>query len=201
MDPSPDQNKESRVSTMKASTLFVVSIALFIGLASFAAAKYFNLFNGGAKLPEPIKEEPVMVLVANSDFYKDIAITAGDVRVRELTAEEKAGGATSFYEKNKFQFLPPMASAANLRIPNRKIKADTVLLREHFKDELPEAVTLRLNPGMHAANVMVPKERAASGVIQLGEYVNVYLTSRVPKPDGTTNIETAQIARKARVIM
>ncbi len=183
---------------MKASTLFVVSIALFVGLASFATAKYFGLFNGGPKLEAPIKEEPVMVLVANSDFYPNIAISANDVRVRELTAEEKSGG---FYEKNKGKFLPAIAAAANLRIPNQKIKADTVLMREHFREELPEAVTLRLNRGMDAVNVMVPKERAASGVIQLGEYVNVYLTSRIPRSDGATMIQTAQVARNCRVIM
>jgi Flp pilus assembly protein CpaB len=183
---------------MKASTLFVVSIALFVGLSSFAAAKYFGLFGPKGPVEAPVKEEPVMVLVANSDFYPNIAISLNDVRVRELTAEEKSGG---FYEKNKGKFLPPVAAAANMRVPNQRIKADTVLMREHFMEGLPDAVTLRLNKGMRAVNVMVPKERAASGVIQLGEYVDVYLTARIPTADGKTMIETAQIARDVRVIM
>jgi Flp pilus assembly protein CpaB len=143
-------------------------------------------------------QEPVLVLVANTDFYPNIALSSADVRVRELTAEERSGG---FYEENKGKFLPPNIAAANMRIPSQKIKADAVLMREHFRDELADAAVIRMKNGMRAVNVMVPKERAAGGVIQLGEYVNVLLTCRIPKPDGNTMVETAEIGRDCRVIL
>jgi Flp pilus assembly protein CpaB len=147
--------------------------------------------------PEP-KEEPIMVLVANSDFYPNIAITAADVRVRQLTPEEISGG---FYDKNKGKFLPPNAAAVNLRIPNQKIKADTVLMREHFKEEHPDPVSLRLDRGMSAVTVVVPKQHAAGGVIQLGEFVDVWLFYRLNDGEGKTKAAFAQIARDCRVIM
>jgi Flp pilus assembly protein CpaB len=185
---------------MKASTLFVVCIALFIGLAAAAGAKYVGLFEKKATIDTTVKEEPIMILVANNDLYPGIAITAADVRVREVTAadKEKAG---NFFEKNKGELLPANVAAANLRVPLRVIKADEALRRDMFQDDLAPAVSLRLSPGMSAVNVAVPKQRSAGGVIQLGEYVNVNLTSRITEGDGKQTIKTAQIARNCRVIM
>ena len=139
-----------------------------------------------------------MVLVANNDMYPDIAITPADVRVRELTTAEKSGG---YYELNKGKLLPANVGAANLRIPNRLILADEALRRDMFRAEIGEAVILRLAPGMSAVNVLVPRERAGGGVIQLGDSVNVNLAMRITKANGKQTIRMAEIARDCRVIM
>ena len=70
-----------------------------------------------------------------------------------------------------------------------------------FYEDMAEAVTIRLSKGMAAVNVAVTRDHSAGGVIQLGEYVNVNLTSRITDGDGKTSIQTAQIARDCRVIM
>ena len=59
-----------------------------------------------------------------------------------------------------------------------------------FKEDLAEAVSLRLDRGMEAVNVAVPRERSAGCEIQLGEYVNVNLTSRITDGDGKQSIRT-----------
>ena len=139
-----------------------------------------------------------MVLVAANELYPDIAITPADVRVRELTAAEKASG---FYDLNKGKLLPADLKAANLRIPNRLILTGEPLRRDMFRAEMPEAITIRSTPGMSAVNVSVPRERAAGGVIQLGEYVNVNLTMRITEANGKQSVRMCQIARDCRVIM
>lgn len=185
-------------ATMKASTLFVIAIALLIGLGVAAGAKYFGLFKGKEDVPVA-KEESILVLVANKDLYKGIAITSADVRVREVTTAAER----QTYEQIRGKLMPPMVSAAQLKVPTKKILADQMLRRDDFQEEQPEPVSLRINEGMRSVNVSVPKDRCAGGVIQMGEYVDVLLTSRInndPRnPAGET--KTAVLARDCRVIM
>ena len=186
---------------MKASTLFVICIALAIGLSAAAGAKHFGLFEKNSRPVESkVKEETILVLVANSDLQKGIAIGPGDVRVRELYPDERA-----FYDQYRGNFLPAFRSAANGRVPETNIRADQVLRRRDFREEQPEPVSLRLEPGMRAVTVAVVKERCAGGLIQLGEFVDVFLTTRVSVNDGVnpekTTVRTAKLAQECRVIV
>jgi pilus assembly protein CpaB len=200
MDPLLLTSKErtSRIPTMKASTLFVIVIALLIGLGVAAGAKYFGLFKAREDAPVA-KEEGILVLVANKDLHPGIAITSADVRVRELVPAVEKG----FYDQNRNRVFPPLVSAAQLKVPTQKIQADTILLRTQFKEDLPEAVTIRLQEGMRSVNVSVPKDRCAGGVIQMGEFVDVLLTSRISNDPKNVNAETktALLARDCRVVM
>lgn len=183
---------------MKASTLFVVSIALLIGLGSMAGARYLGLFEKKTVVvDQKVKDEPILVLVSNTDLYKGVAITANDVRVRELHPGEK-----ELYEQNRGNFMPPFVSAAHLRVPTDKIRADVPLLRKNFVEEQPEPLSRRLDPDMRGVTVRVPKERCAGGLIQLGEYVDVWLNTRIndavnPNRSYTKN---ALLARECRII-
>jgi len=184
---------------MKASTLFVISIALLIGLGAAAGARYIGLFEKKAPLIDPaIKAEQILVLVAVSDLPPNVAITANDVRVRELYPNER-----TLYEQNRGSFFPAFVSAAHLRVPREKILADQPLLRKFFKEEQAEPVTKRLGEGMRAVTVRVPKERCAGGVIQLGEYVDVMLSTKINDLANPARqfVRTAVISRENRIVL
>src|SRR5579875_1555772 len=186
---------------MKASTLFSVTVALFLGLAVAVGVKYSGLLNPKPPaLPQPPRPKP-KVVVAAKNLFEGYTIMPGDVSVRDMSDEEEA-----FYREHKEQFLPPKIEAAIMRVLNRSVEADQPILRDYVDDiNLPQALHRRLSsPTMRAVNVTVPAERAAGGLIQRGEYVDVYLTTRIflaGKPKSASTTETAAIARNLRVIV
>lgn len=182
---------------MKASTLITLAVALFLALGTAIGARALGLFTPG---PGPAAAPPVIkVLVAKSNLYADIAINANQVTVRDLRSDEM-----EFYNKNREKFLPASPEAAALRIPTRNIEADSPILKTDLEDlAFPESVRDRLSPDMRAVNVLVPKERAAGGLITKGDYVDVYLTSVVSDSLDPSRSKTlgAFIARNLRVIV
>ena len=138
-----------------------------------------------------------MVLAASHDLYPDIAISVDDVLVCELTADEKM---VSFHNPIG-KLLPADVSAANFRVPNRRILGGEILRGNMFKEESAEGLSLRLKQSMRAVDVFVPPKRCAGGVIQLGEHVNVNLTMTITDADGKKINRTAEIARDCRVII
>ncbi len=74
---------------MKASTLFAITIAVFLGLAVVAAAKYSGIFNPKKEQPTQAPPRP-KVLVAAKNLFENMTILPGDTRVREMTDEEEA---------------------------------------------------------------------------------------------------------------
>ena len=73
---------------MRASTVFALALALLIGLAAAAGAKYAGLFDKkvqAAELPPPLQK----ILVAKLNLFEDMTVTADQVMVRELTADEQ----------------------------------------------------------------------------------------------------------------
>lgn len=184
---------------MKASTLFAITIAVFLGLTVVAAAKYSGIFSAKPPVPEPPAPQ-YKVLVAARNLFESYVIQPDDVRVRDMTDEEE-----TVYLDNKDQFLPAQVAAGVLRVLNRSVEADQPILRDYVDDiNLPQAINRRLSSSsMRAVNVSVPIERAAGGLIQRGEYVDVYLTTRISvagRPENSTT-ETAAIARKLKVIV
>jgi Flp pilus assembly protein CpaB len=181
---------------MRASTLFALTIAVLIGLGAIAAVRYTGIFT---KAAAPVVVEPVYkVVVARQNLFEGMTLSAKDVAIRELTPDE-----VELYRKNSDKYLPPVAEAAQMRIVTRNVEAGKPLLREYFQDlGIPAALHLRLGENMRAVNVSVFKERAAGGLIQKGEHVDVYLTTNVglgSKWDQAITL-TAPIARNLRVV-
>jgi Flp pilus assembly protein CpaB len=182
---------------MKASTLIVIAIALLVGLAAMAGANAIGLFKPKTPLADQrVKDEPILVLVANTDLAEGIAITAADVRVRELRPTER-----QLYDEYKNRMMPPFIQAATLRVPKDRINADTPLLRDNFVEGQVPPMSKRLDPGMRAVNVTVTKDRSAGGVVRVNELVDVWLTTRVTDPLGRTSIRSAMLDRNCRVVM
>lgn len=189
---------------MRASTVFAVALALLVALAAAAGAKYAGLFDKKEVAPAAAeKHTPVKVLVAKANLFEDVTVISTQVGVRELTAEEekalseRLGGGTRWKEK----LMPALPSAAHFRVPNRNIPADQVLLKDYFSDQLlPEEISARLEPRTRAVNVALPKDKVAGGVIRVGEYVDVMLSTTVTIGD-REELRTACLARGCKIIM
>ncbi len=184
---------------MRASTLFAVALAVFLGLGVVAAAKYSGIFNPRPKEVPPPKEH-LKVLVAAKNLFEGFTILHGDVRVRDMSDDEEKQ-----YLEHKDRYLAPKVEAGEMRVLVRSVEADQPLLREYLEDiNLPTAINRRLSSDkMRAVNISLPIARAAGGLIQKGEHVDVYLTTRVSVPDRTDGAitQTAAIARNLKVIV
>jgi Flp pilus assembly protein CpaB len=185
---------------MRASTLFAIAIAVFLGLAVVAAAKYSGIFATKAPPPPPVVVKP-KILVAAKNLFENMTILPGDVRVREIKPEEE-----EHYSANKAKYLPATVEAGTLRVLARSVEADQPMLREYLEDvNLPQSLNRRLSSlSMRAVNVSLPLERAGGGLIQKGEHVDVYLTTRVSvagKNHNSAITQTAPIARNLTVIV
>ncbi len=183
---------------MRASTLFAITVAILLALGVAVAAKYSGFFDS---TPPVTKKAPVyQILVANQNLFEGITISGNEVRVREV----REGEEMQQYLASKDKYLPPVPTVANYRVLARNVLADEPLRKEDFKEfKLATPLHLRLRPFMRAVNVTLPKERAAGGMIQVGEHVDVLLTTQISCPEGTCvnpSVETAVIARDLRVI-
>lgn len=187
---------------MRASTVFILALALLIGLAVAAAAKSAGLFNKKEIFnPDPPKPVPTRVLVARANIFEDLTVTADQVYVRELHPQEEANLQRLHGSAWQSKLLPPLPSAAILRTAKQNIPADTILMRDMFFDaSLPPGQTAQLEPNTRPVNVSVAKEKAAGGVVRVNEYVDVFLTTRVAVGD-RDELRTACIARACKVIM
>jgi Flp pilus assembly protein CpaB len=182
---------------MRASTLFVLTIAVLVGLGAIAAVRYTGWFT---KTPPPpvVVEAPIKVVVARENLFEGMTIQAKDVVLRDLSPAE-----AEYYKQNKDKYLPPVTEAATLRILTTNVEAGKPLLREYLQDlGIPPALNQRLAPNMRAVNISLFKDRAAGGLIQVGEHVDVYLTTvvgRGGKWDEAATL-TARIAKDLKVI-
>ncbi len=187
---------------MKASTVFSLAIALLIGLAAAAAAKYAGLFEKKPAVVVAEKPTPTKALVAKANLFEDVAVTSTQVAVRDLTPDEEKALAQRFGAKVwKDKLMPALPSAAHLRFPKHNVPVDQILLRDHFSDPLlPEELSKRLDPNTRAVNVTLSKDKAAGGALRIGEYVDVLLTTKigVGKKEET---RTACIARDCKIVM
>ena len=177
---------------MRASTLFALFIAVMIGLAGLAAARYFGVFRTPVVQPQPVVQLP-KVLVAKKNLYEDIAMTPGDVEVRELTADEYDD-----YRKNPEKYLSARPEAASMRVLNRNVGAGQILYNEYLTPQvIPKGVGEVLPPGMVAVHVEVTKDRANGGLIRIGDHVDVYLSTKI-EGSGTPPVTRSGYAPIAR---
>jgi Flp pilus assembly protein CpaB len=180
---------------MRASTLFALTVAVLLGLAVAITARYTGFFASPVVEKTEVKKADIQVLVAARNLFANDMIDGTGTRVRLLRPDEVAN-----YEKARDQYLPPVPQAATLRIAAKNIYADQPILKEHLKDMVkPEALNTRLLPYMRAVSVSLPRDRSAGGLIQVGEWVDVFLTSEVQN-EQTKAVRTACIVPKARVI-
>jgi len=176
---------------MRASTMFAMTLALLAGVGAVVATRSAGWF---AK-PEPPKEKEIQILAAARNLFPGDLIDASYVKTRPLRPEERED-----YEKNKASYLPPVTSAVTLRVAKNAIEADAPIRREDLKDLVkPEPLHQRLLPNMRAVNVSVEKDHSAGGLIQEGEWVDVYLTSNI-SANGQETTRTATLASGLRVI-
>jgi Flp pilus assembly protein CpaB len=173
--------------------MFALTLALLTGLGAVVAARYA----GWLTKPEAVveKKEELKILVAKRNLYPGDIIDSSWVTTRALKPEEK-----NDYEANKQEYLPAVEAAATLRIPKKAIEADSPILRKDLLPMVkPEPLHTRLLPNMRAVNISVQKDASAGGLIQVGEWVDVYLTSTVVIGSQETT-RTAPAAQALRVI-
>jgi Flp pilus assembly protein CpaB len=181
---------------MRASTLFALTAAIVLGLAVATAAKYTGYFSAPAATAQPApKKAEVQALVAARNLFAGDLIEADGLRVRTLRAEELED-----YQKNKDQYMPAVVQAGALRVAQKNIVADQPILKDYLKDMAkPDSLSVRLLPQMRAVTLSLPKERSVGGQVQVGEWVDIFLTSEIEGSHQKV-VRTAAIATKARVI-
>jgi Flp pilus assembly protein CpaB len=171
--------------------MFAMTLALLAGVGAVVATRSAGWFNK----PEAPKEKEIQVLAAARNLFPGDLIDASYVKTRPLRPEER-----DLYEENKADFLPPVVAAVTLRVANKPIEADAPIRREDLKEMVkPEPLHKRLLPNMRAVNVSVNKDQSAGGLIQEGEWVDVYLTSNITAGSQETT-RTALLASGLRVI-
>jgi Flp pilus assembly protein CpaB len=183
---------------MRASTLFALTVAVLLGLATAVTLKVTGVFNG-PPAPQPVvtpKPPDINVLVSGRSLFKGNLIDAPWVGVRPLRADE-----LKHYEQHKDDYLPATQAAVTFRVAAKNIEADRPLLRSDLEDlAQPSRLSDRLLPNMRAVNVAVLKDESAGGLIQVGEWVDLLLTTQIQSHDGTSILKTAGIAHRLRVV-
>src|SRR5579864_4648943 len=114
---------------MRASTLFALTVAVLIGLGVALAAKIGGYFGPPPPVEPPPKKQDIMILAAAHNLFAGDLIDVSGVHVRALKPDELA-----HYQKNREQYLPPLPSAAALRITRRNVYADEPILKECLQE-------------------------------------------------------------------
>ncbi len=180
---------------MRASTLFALAAAIIVGLGVATAAKYTGFFSPAPAAPPAAKKQDVQILVAARNLFAGDMIDGAGVKVRLLRPDEMDS-----YQKSKDQYLPAVVQAAVLRVAVKNIFADEPITKDSLKDMVkPDPLNKRLLPQMRAINLALTKERSAGGQIQVGEWVDVFLTSEV-EIDHVKSVRTACIVPKVKII-
>ena len=178
---------------MKASMLFTLAIALLVGLGLVVAAKVTGYFN---PLPEKKAPTPPTVVVSARNLFAGDALRLADVTVRPLKPEEAAS-----YQRDAASYLA-VPESAHLRTALKNIPADQPITEQMLEPmEKPEALNARLLPMTRAIDLAVTPENSAAGLIQVGDWVDVYLTSDIGKTGGgSPSLRTALLARNVEVV-
>jgi len=183
---------------MKASTLFGLTIASMMGLAVVVGAKYMGYFET-ATPSDSKKSDLPEILVASRNLFRGVSPSSNDVKVLKLSEAER-----EYYNRYKDKLLPAVPSAVEHRIAAQNVPAGQPLTEDLFeKIGIPESVTDRIEPGMRTVSLVVPRERAGGGLLQIGERVDVLMTSSIcSEPQcGAPFTATAPIARNLKIVV
>lgn len=179
---------------MRASTIFALCLALFVGLAAAVVNRVVN----HKPVPAPeAKAEPPKVLVAGRNIFAGDLIQPSWVKVRPMRPDE-----VETLARHKDLLLPPVTEAVYLRVALGNLRADEPILKDHLQEfAKPETLSKRLLPNARAVGVAVAKDRCAGGLIQVGEWVDVLLTSVIDGAEGgPASTQTAVLCPKVRVL-
>ncbi|OWK44978.1 Flp pilus assembly protein CpaB [Fimbriiglobus ruber] len=188
---------------MRASFFLVLAVALLVGLGVAVAVKALGLLAVPtvAPLAQPVVAEPrppvTKILVAARNLYAGDTILPGDVAVRAIRPDE-----VEAYEKNKADYVQPMPDAVHFRYPSANIEADTPMFRSKLKAMAkPDALHTRLAPGTRAVNIGATKPESAGGLIQVDDWIDVYISTDVARSDEPgRNSYSGLLVRHAQVI-
>lgn len=171
-------------------------MALLLGLGVAVAARMSGMFAPPPPAPAPVPPPDVQVLVPTHNLFEGFVIQANDVAARALRPDELAE-----YKSHPEQYLPPVPQAAVLRVTSKNVEAERPLTRDALADlRLADPIHQRLVPNMRAVNLEATKDRCAGGLIQVGDWVDVHLTSTIEAPDGRAATHTANLVHFVRVI-
>ncbi|HEY3789416.1 MAG TPA: Flp pilus assembly protein CpaB [Urbifossiella sp.] len=191
---------------MRASLLAVIAIALIAGLGVVFAVKALGLLNQPpppapppvvvAEVPPP-KPPSILIIAPTRNIFAGDAITGENVGFRALLPEEKKD-----YEEHKEDYLPGQPAAAFFRIAARDLVGDRPLRKgDLLESKKPEPLHTRLFPGTRAVTVGITKDRSASGLIQVEDWVDVYLITEVSRTDNPNPVHfTGLLVPHARVV-
>lgn len=180
---------------MRASTIFIWTFAILLGFAAVVVARLSGVFTPKVE-PVVAKKPERQILVAAKNLFAGDLINNADVKLRPIKPEEQAE-----FDKNSSKYLPAVQQAAALRIAKQNIEADTPITRDLLEEmSKPNPLNARLHPSMRAVNLSLLKDHSSGGLIQVGEWVDVLLTSNVTDGEGHTSARTATIAKGLRVI-
>jgi Flp pilus assembly protein CpaB len=184
---------------VRASTLFALSLALLIALGAAVAVKVSGVLNPP---PPPAKSEIVQVqapnlLVAARNLHAGDSVSVGDVRLRPMTLAEYEE-----YKKSSAGLLPAVTEAALFRQIVKDIEAGQVLKEDMLEPiNKPKPLHSLLLPLTRAIDVQIARENSAAGLIQVDDWVDVYLTSDVGRTDEPgVAPRTALLARGVKVV-
>lgn len=145
--------------------------------------------------PPPPPPRP-FVLVPARNIFKGDAITGVNVVLRQLRADEMEE-----YEKNKADYLPSL-SVAYFRLAAKDLPGDRPLRKgDLLEAKKPESLNARLFPGTRTITVGISKDRSVSGLIQVGDWVDVYLITDVSRTDNPNAVPyTGLLVPHAQVV-
>jgi Flp pilus assembly protein CpaB len=175
---------------MRASLLAVIAIAIVAGLAVVFAVKSLGLLEQ-PKPPEqvvvvkdppppaPPASPPIVVLAPVRHIFKGDAISGENVAARILREDERED-----YEKNKADYMVGDRDAALWRLAAKDLPGGRPLRKGDLDEaKRPEPLSTRLFPGTRAVTIGIPKDHSASGLIQVGDWVDVYVSTDVGRTD------------------
>ncbi len=192
---------------MRASMLAVIAVATVVGLGVVFAVKSMGLLNPPPAPvvqapPPPVVEPPApppapVVLVPSRQLFAGDTISPLDVKLRAIRPDEMKE-----YEARKAEYLPAVPEIVYYRFPAKDIQADQPLKRDDLQAmKKPESLSARLAPGTRAVSVGIQKEHSVGGLIQVGDWVDVYLITDVSRTDASGRIpHTGVLVRQARVV-
>lgn len=179
---------------MRGTLLAVVAVAVIAGLGVVALARQTGWLNPAAAptqpppptvvvAPPPPPPVPVVVTL-RQHLYAGDAVDKDALTVRELRADE-----VKDYEANKADYIVSPGGAAYFRTLSRDVMADTPLKKAYLDEpKKPEPLASRLAPGTRAVDLALTKDLAASGMIAVGDWVDVYILTDVSRSDSPTRI-------------
>lgn len=193
---------------MRLSMLAVVAVAVIAGLGVVFTVRTLGLLNPPAPVaaapepppappPAPPPPPPPTVLVPVRPLFVGDTISPIDIRVRPIRPEE-----TKEYEDHKADYLPAVPEVTFFRFPAKDIEPDRPLRKADLQDmKKPDALNTRLLPGARAVTVGIPKQYSASGLIQVGDWVDVHLITEVSRTDNPNKSPlTGVLVQHAQVV-